>query len=134
MTPAVRTYFDRIRVAVEPGEPGKVEQAHKDACNVNTIVAKAHRTGLMPFANALATYGDFLDDDDYQSAMEKIKKADTAFLTLHPSLRAKFDNDPGKLLQFLSDSANKEAAIDLGLLPKTEKVSPEPTPTEAQPK
>ena len=47
--------------------------------------------------------------------MDKITQAELAFNDLSSDIRAKFHNDPGKLIDFLSDEKNNKEAIELGL-------------------
>lgn len=95
--------------------PSRTKQSFRDECNINTIVKKAKRTGLLP-TKGLADFGDFSDGIDFMEAKIRIVQAEQAFLNLSSDLRARFDNDPAKLIGFLADEKNRDEAVKLKLL------------------
>lgn len=111
----------RVQVKFE-GE-SLVEQSHKKRVNINTIVAKAHKTGLFPQRTDRPTYGNFVGALDYQESCNRILKAKEDFLRLPSDIRKKFDNDPGKLLQWINDPENQQEAIEMGLIPDPGRVA-----------
>lgn len=96
-------------------------QHFKDECDINNIVAR-YPNGITPYDDRASKmqYGDFTDADifDFQSAQNKIVEAQEKFGALPSDVRARFDNDPGKLLAFLADSNNLDEAAKLGLVVK----------------
>lgn len=124
-------YVDRPRVQVEFDEPSLTKQSFKDECDINNILKKYKRALGAEF---LDQYQGFLDGKfedvsagvDYRTALHQISEADAAFEAMPAGLRARFDNDPGLLLDFLGDSRNRDEAIELGLLAK---VHNDPVPT-----
>lgn len=105
------------RVLCVPEGQSCTEQAHAQAADINTIMLRYERSGLLPQKAEGARYGDFSGVVDYHSAVESVRRADEAFMSLDPRVRARFENDPGKLLEFLSDEGNRKEAEDLGLVP-----------------
>lgn len=102
----------------------RVEQDHRERVNINTIVAKARRTGFLPFRNVQAEYGDFSAGVDFHTAQNRVIEAQARFQEVPSKIRKRFENDPGKLLDFLMDENNREEAIALGLIPEdAQKVS-----------
>lgn len=99
----------------------RTEQSHRERVNINTIMRKAHATGFIPSGNKLANYGDFTNVTDFQDAQNRIADAYADFLALPSAVRNKFDNDPGKLITFISDENNLQQAIEMGILPKPPK-------------
>lgn len=98
-------------------EASRTEQSHKDSCDINVLMAKYERSGVIPRgASGEPFYGDFTGIDDYQSALNAVMEAEESFMQLPAKIRAQFDNDPQKLLTFLADDKNRQAAIDLGLI------------------
>lgn len=91
-------------------------------------MARAKKGHLVPGRSAPGFYGDFTGVEDYHTNLERIRKADESFMTLPAKIRKEFDNDPGKLLAFLSDESNREKAIELGILEKPAPVTVEPEP------
>lgn len=98
-------------------EPSLTLQSEKDSCDINKILAKFKTTGLMTnVRQSPPINGDYSISFDYHSSMNQILAAQEAFAVLPPALRKRFDNDPGSLLSFLDDPANRAEAIQLGLL------------------
>lgn len=96
---------------------GKTKQSFRQQCDVNTIVEKARKTGLVTHLNAKKPmYMDVGNVPDYQTALDIVNKADSQFSALSAKVRERFGNDPAKMLVFLSDPANSEEAIKLGLV------------------
>lgn len=97
-------------------EKGRTRQSEAKACDVNRIVAKYHKTGIIPVSQRPALYADVSQMGDYRSALEQVQKADEAFMALPSKLRARFENDPAAFLDFCSDPGNRDEMRELGLL------------------
>lgn len=106
--------------------PGKVdmdgkivyltEQHHKDACDVNKIIRKYDKNGLITHVSRFeAQYGD-VTGADFQTFQNIIAGATSKFNELPSEIRKKFRNSPQALLAFMDDPANREEAIKLGLI------------------
>jgi phage internal scaffolding protein len=112
--------YDMALVSQETGlackDPSLAQQHMKDECDINVIVERFGVTGQLPVRVIEPSYGDFSGVSDYHTALNKIKAADEAFMALPAKLRAKFDHDPNALLNFLENEANKDEAIQLGLI------------------
>jgi len=112
--------YDMALVSQETGlvckDPSLAQQHMKDECDINIIVERFGVTGQLPVTPIEPSYGDFSGVSDYHTALNKIKAADEAFMALPAKLRAKFDHDPNALLNFLENEANKDEAIQLGLI------------------
>lgn len=74
-----------------------VQQQFHDEVDVNVIV---RRFGIgQPVAlNTMGVYADFTGIYDYESAMERVRGAEERFMRLPPEVRARFENDPGRLI------------------------------------
>lgn len=98
-------------------EPTMTVQSERDACDVNLIVAKYAKTGLMTnIRTDKPMYGDFSSSVDYHESVFRLQQAEDAFMDLPANIRKRFDNDPGKLIDFLQDVNNREEAVSLGLV------------------
>jgi len=107
-------------------QKSRTKQSFIEETDVNTIMGRWRRTGVIEhLAKAEPRYGDFDTADDYLSAMQKVKDADSAFLELPAEVRAAVGNNPQGLLAYLADPANLERSRELGLV--------EPAPAEADP-
>lgn len=97
-------------------EPSLTQQQFVRECDINFIVAQNEKTGLLTHVNhRTPQFGDFGDATDYQSALNYLQEADNAFMSLPADVRARFQNDPAQLLDFLTDVNNADEAVKLGL-------------------
>lgn len=98
------------------------QQQFIEECDVNNILAKYKRTGLVThLAKHSGNFGDFSNVDDYQTSLSKIMQAQQSFEMLPSELRSKFGNDPGKLIEFMADEKNIEDCYKFGLKIRPEK-------------
>lgn len=63
-------------------------------------------------------FGDFTNIPDYQTSLNIVIAAEQSFSRLPSKVRERFENDPAKLVAFVSDVKNRDEAIELGLIPK----------------
>jgi len=99
------------------------QQHQKDQADINFIIDQFNVTGLLPTSPVSPQYGDFTGVYDYQSALNAVMAMEDEFLTLPPNVRARFENDPEQLMNFLANSENREEAIKLGLVePKEQSI------------
>ena len=71
-----------------------------------------------------------------QSAYEIAEDIGARFDSLDSEVRARFNNNPLELLEFVHNADNETAAIELGLLPKpapAPELAPAPEPVPAPP-
>lgn len=111
-------YSGPVRFAFSTNGPSLTRQSFKDECDINLIMRRYENNGILP--PVMGSEARFLDctGEDYQSAMFLISAARSQFMDLPSSLRDRFENDPGRLLEFLNDDSNMDEAIKLGLHPK----------------
>lgn len=86
--------------AIDTGSVSLVQQQFGDEVDINTIVRRFGLTREMPSGVAGGVYGDFTGIEDYDGAVAAIERAHQGFLTLAPSVREQFHNDPGELIRF----------------------------------
>jgi phage internal scaffolding protein len=99
-------------------EPTLAQQHFKEECDINTILQKFSITGLLPEAPLSPRYGDFTGIGDYHTALNRVMAAQDEFEALPAQIRARFENDPFKLIEFLEDENNRPEAEELGLVEK----------------
>lgn len=97
-------------------EPTLAQQHFKEECDINNILQKFNITGILPEAPLSPRYGDFTGIGDYHTALNRVMAAQDEFEALPAQIRARFDNDPAKLIDFLDDEANRPEAEKLGLV------------------
>lgn len=113
--------YDRDQVSQATGlacraEESMTQQQFKDEVDINTIVARFGLTGELPENLRMPVSGDFTKVGDFQSAMQMVREAEEAFMELPGQVRARFHNDPQRLIEFIEDDANREEAQKLGLV------------------
>ena len=114
--------------ALEFGE-SMTQQHFKDECDINNIL-KSYR-GKIPASTEPAFFMD-CTVNDLQSAYEIAEDIGARFDSLDSEVRAKFNNNPLELLEFVHNADNETAAIELGLLPKPAPApAPSPEPASA---
>jgi phage internal scaffolding protein len=128
--------YDRNVASNESGvaceEPSLTQQHFKDECDINNILRQFNVTGLLPENPLSPRYGDFTGITDYQSALNAVMAAEDEFMSLPAELRARFNNEPEQLINFLENPENRSEAEQLGLVnPKIEVSDPVKT-EEAQ--
>jgi phage internal scaffolding protein len=99
-------------------EPSLAQQHYKDECDINTILQKFNITGLLPQSPLSPRYGDFSGIGDYHTALNRVIAAQDEFEGLPAQIRARFDNDPANLIEFLGNENNRAEAEELGLVEK----------------
>ena len=130
---------DRNRITLDTGKESNVEQHHAKDVDINNIMAKYTRTGILEHQRTYnGNYGDFSADISYQEALNTVMLAQDMFMDLPAEVRRKFDNDPGAFLQWADDPENLEEMRELGLAreplelgPDDNGVIPDPPAPEA---
>ncbi|AXH77200.1 MAG: internal scaffolding protein [Microviridae sp.] len=92
-------------------------QSERDESDINTIVRRFGLTGELPLGVRMPTYADFDGIYDFQSAANAIALARESFDTMPAEVRARFENDPAKFVDFCSNDGNRAEAERLGLVP-----------------
>jgi len=112
--------YDKDQASLETGlacePPSMTQQQFKDESDINTIVKRFGITGQLPAPVRMPSYEDFSSVGDYQSALNAVRASGEAFMTLPAAVRARFGHEPGALLDFLENPANRDEAVKLGLV------------------
>ena len=119
--PFLRTPFnyDRDLASEESGlkclDPSLTQQQFKEEADINTIVDRFMKSGVLPTPAVMPQFMDIEGNFDYQTAMNYVRQADENFMRMDAKVRARFNNSPQEFLEFFADPANTEEAIRLGL-------------------
>lgn len=122
-----RSAYDkvRVRVALDRGNgPGAVQSAKRE-CDINQIMAKYQRTGVVTWL--AKRDGEFRDVSgvDFREALDIVIRGREVFDELPSTIRERFRNDPGEFLDFMADGKNFDEAVSLGLAkPRAEEPAP----------
>lgn len=108
-------FANRVTVSCAAGS-SRTKQEFKEECDINTIMKKYVSRGVLPVGVGVGTYDDYSDATDYQEALNTLIKAKGQFDSLPSDVRKRFENNPAKFLEFISDSKNLDEAQSMGLL------------------
>lgn len=111
---------------------GKTKQSELQQADVNWIVAKYDKTGVIPVSKRQAFYADVSTIGDYRSVMERVQEAAEFFMQQPASLREEFENDPAKFLDYVS-TATPDQLREKGLLEAEGEEPPVELPVEPAP-
>nr|QJB20409.1 MAG: internal scaffolding protein [Microvirus sp.] len=139
-TPKIRSFFDRTRTKQHVGEGSHVQQNMADETDINNIMSKYQKHGVLTHVNRYAgQYGDFSGVPDYKTGLERVQAAEEMFQSLPAKIRDRFGNDPAQFIDFATDASNIDEMRKMGLAPapapvaerpNSERKEPEPPPGE----
>jgi phage internal scaffolding protein len=110
-------YYAHNRVLEMPVGPSRTLQSSAAETNINTIMRKYEKTGIIDHkAKYAGRYGEAPEKTDFHEAMVLIADANTMFNDLPASIRSDFKNDPGEFLAFVSDDENLDQMVEMGLI------------------
>lgn len=99
-----------------PVDDGMTRQEFAEECDLNALMKRYERTGLLPqHPGREAFYGDFVDLPSYQEALSAIREAQDAFMSLPARVRLEFENDPARFVKFAEDPSNLDQMREWGL-------------------
>lgn len=107
-------------VHFETVSPSRTQQHFAAECDINNIMAKYEKTGVLvdPFIprTRQPLFDDFQNFGDFKMHQDAVARASEQFMSLDSRVRKRFNNDPAELLAFLSDDSNRSEAEKLNLL------------------
>lgn len=112
-------------VDLEFNEPSRTRQEFADECDINVLMEKFEATGVVSHVNQrTAFHMDVTEVPDLQVALDTVRAAQEAFMTLPARARAEFDNDAVRFVAYAQDPENSEQMVKWGLAvyPEPEKV------------
>lgn len=91
-------------------------QADLQQSDINFIVRQFGLTHELPYGMQVPVFADYSGiPNDFHAAMQYVADSEAAFMQFPAEIRARFNNDPGKLLAFIGDPNNTDEAVSLGL-------------------
>lgn len=98
-------------------EERRTKSEFLEECDINRIVAKYKKTGVLPESAraAAAQYGDFSQTPDFMEMQHKIIAANELFAALPAAVRRQFDNDPGQFIAASETEEGRQLMVKLGL-------------------
>lgn len=126
---------------VETGEETQVKQSFKDECDINVIVERNKKTGMITHVRqGEPMFGDFAEISSYEESLQTVIAAENAFAELPAAIRDRFMNNPAEFVRFANDPSNQDAMVEMGLATYNENkktagtppaVTSEPSPAPA---
>lgn len=116
-----------LKSGFECDEPTLAQQQFLEETDINEIVRRFGVTGQVPVSTRMPMAEDFVGITDYHTAMNAVRAGQESFDGLPAEVRERFDNDPGRFVEFCLDPKNLDEAVSLGLAPAKPVV---PTPEE----
>lgn len=110
-------------------DESRTHQEFKEESDINTIIDR-FGIGENPIeAQKWVTDLDITNAaTSYQDVMNQLNEARDQFMSLPAKVRSQFDNDPHRFVQFVSDPANGDEMVRLGLAHVRE--APKPSDTD----
>ncbi len=97
-------------------EGNMTEQSHKKACDVNQIMKRYIKTGVIDHIKTNAPQYMDVPAIDYTEAMALVASADSMFNELPAQARKHFNNDPAQFLEYVqTNEADIQLLHELGL-------------------
>ncbi len=116
--------------AVDLSANSMTKQSFKDECDINKIMDKFQRAGVINhYAAHAPTYGD-ASSVDYLDALLVISQANEMFADLPSSVRKRFNNNPEEFLEFAQNPDNLEECRKMGLAPPLSDNKPDTPPIQ----
>ena len=110
-----RTCYDNKRERKQvcfKDSKGLTHQEQKDQCDINNILDKYARTGLINHVNRYeGQYGD-VSSIDYQTMQNQVAEVNSMFADLPAKERQRFNNDPAQFLEFVATQTNVDDMRD----------------------
>lgn len=111
-------------------KPTRCRQSEADQTDVNTIVARHQKTGVVNHLNGKpAMYGDFSQANDLKEALDLTMAAQEGFMELPAAVRRAAENDPRVMLEMLGSEEGTDVLVEAGLdIPFERTEKPEAVP------
>lgn len=114
----IRSIYDHVLkkpVVVMFQEVGLTKQEFKKSCDINLILKRYQKTGMLPIVKNPPLYEDYSAVMDYQESLNTVIAAQEQFDNLPSEIRKRFGNDPYEFLKFCENKENIEEMRKLGL-------------------
>jgi len=138
--PKTRNRFSRAKSTISfTHEDPLTKQADKDSCDINLIMARYTKTGIIEHGNKHQAQYGVVPETDFRQALEVIQTSSDMFDELPAKVRRRFNNNPAEFLGFCDNPDNLTEARLLGLAdpepakPATEPDRPTPAPDPSLP-
>jgi len=128
-------YGEKLKIQTNNNQPSMTKQSLKDDADVNKIIKRYNKTGVLPNMNKLESIYGQITSQDLQDALNKVDSSYEAFSEVPSDIRAQFGNDAGAFIDYATNPQNIDQMRQWKLAPPPipepiqESPPPEPTPT-----
>lgn len=119
---------------IECKDPSLAQQHMRDDCDINTIVDRYLKQGVVPQIPLPPQQEEFAEIFDFQTAMNTIAAAQQSFSKLDAKIRKRFGNDPAEFVAFCAEQTEEGTLANLEEMRKMGLAVPAATPPPAPPK
>lgn len=109
------TQIPRVQVAHRSGGRLMTKVAEQEQSDVNVIMRRWLKNGIVPVTGQKPRYGEFHSGVDFHSGLNAVMAAQTEFERLPALVRKRCDNDPGSFLELVGTTEGIEELVELGL-------------------
>lgn len=114
------------QAAIEAGDHCHTIQSAKDECDINKIMERYARTGLLQVDGRTPHWGIDVTNapKDLETAYAAVMRAEELFAALPAVVRRRFGDDPVQFCDFANDPANVDELRKMGLAKPEAPVAP----------
>jgi phage internal scaffolding protein len=123
-TGKVNLYKPHKRVQLHFTKPSRVKREFRNDADINTIMDRFKKTGVLPVTGQTPTYMDTTQIPNLQQAMDVMIQAEAAFSGLPAKVRKEFDNNPMTFVEYATKKENLPQLREWGLAKPEEKEKP----------
>lgn len=128
----VSAYSPKRTISLSCVGEGRTKQSHREECDINQIMARYQRTGVLEHVREHPPQYSDATAIDFQTAMDTVVQAKERFAALPSSIRDYCGNDPAAFLDLVTRPEYREEAIRLGLIRPADKQATSPAPKAAE--
>lgn len=97
----------KIRIGATAGfEPSLTRQADAEGCDINNIMKRYEKTGILPGYTNPGFFADVSELGDFHRVTEVVRQTTEIFMQLPAQTRAEFQNDVAEFVNWATDPAN----------------------------
>lgn len=111
-------YDRQVSAGIINDEPSMTQQHFEHECNINNIMCRYMKTGILPdpLSSSSPTYADVSDFPSFEEAQNKLCRVKECFEGLPSEQRRQFGDNVNNFVQFMSDTNNLEKAHQMGII------------------
>lgn len=121
--------------SIDCSSGGKTDQSFANQSDINWIVNMHKKQGTFPiFQNNDAYYADVSNIPTFEEAFNIVNEAYASFMELPSVIRSDMNNDPSKLVSYVSDPNNRDLLEKHGVIKIKRSESPTVEPVASSDK